>query len=44
MFKNANGLAGFKAWRTEESGGPIISDSLLEGFSGIGLTSLSRMG
>lgn len=44
MFKNANGLAGFKVWRTEELGGTIFSDFLLDGFSGIGLTFLSRMG
>jgi len=43
MFNNDDELLGFKAWRTEESGGPIISNTLLEGLAGIGLAFLSRI-
>lgn len=41
MAKHTDGLAGFKAWRTEENGGPVKTDSLLEGIAGIGLALLS---
>jgi lantibiotic modifying enzyme len=43
MAKYNDGLAGFKAWRTEKYGGPVNSDTLLEGISGIGLVLLSRL-
>ena len=40
MQKYEDGLAGFKAWRKEEFGGPEKSDSLLEGIAGIGIVLL----
>ncbi|MDR2585329.1 MAG: lanthionine synthetase C family protein [Prevotellaceae bacterium] len=43
MDRYTDGMAGFKAWRTEEYGGFVKSDSLLEGISGIGLALLSQM-
>jgi lantibiotic modifying enzyme len=43
MGKYPDGLAGFKAWHTEEYGGFIKSDSLLEGIAGIGLALLSHL-
>jgi len=43
MAKYPDGLAGFKAFRTEEHGGPKNSGSLLEGIAGIGLALLSYM-
>lgn len=43
MAKYADGLAGFKAWHTEEYGGPAKSATLLEGIAGIGLALLSYM-
>lgn len=42
MDKYTDGLAGFKAWRTEKFGGPVKADSLLEGVAGIGLSILSH--
>ena len=41
MAKYDDGLAGFKAWRTEVYGGPEKSDSLLDGIAGIGLAIIS---
>ncbi|MCL1866252.1 MAG: lanthionine synthetase C family protein, partial [Oscillospiraceae bacterium] len=43
MSKYKDGLAGFKAWRTEKFGGPINSNSFLEGIAGIGLFLLSYL-
>jgi len=43
MAKYNDGLAGFKAWRREENGGPEKSNSLLEGIAGIGLFLLSHL-
>ena len=43
MAKYEDGLAGYKAWRTEEYGGPEKTDTLLEGIAGIGLAILSRL-
>jgi len=43
MEQNNGGLAGFKAWRTEEYGGPVKSDLLLDGIAGIGLVLLSYL-
>jgi lantibiotic modifying enzyme len=43
MGKYTDGLAGFKAWRKEKYGGPVKSDSLLEGIAGIGLVLLSQL-
>lgn len=42
MAKYNDGLAGFKAWRKEEYGGPENSYSLLDGISGIGMVLLSH--
>lgn len=42
MAKYNDGLAGFKAWRKEEYGGPENSFSLLDGISGIGMVLLSH--
>ena len=41
MAKHNDGLAGFKAWRKEEAGGPEKADSLIEGIAGIGIALLS---
>lgn len=41
MAKYDDGLAGYKAWRNEEDGGPENSESLLEGIAGIGIALLS---
>jgi lantibiotic modifying enzyme len=43
MAKYTDGLAGFKAWRTEKFGGDVKSDTLLEGIAGIGLVLLSLL-
>lgn len=43
MAKYDDGLAGYKAWRTEEYGSPEKSEFLLEGIAGIGLAILSYM-
>jgi lantibiotic modifying enzyme len=43
MAKYTDGSAGFLAWRTKEYGGPVKSDSLLEGIAGIGLALLSQL-
>jgi len=43
MAKYNDGLAGFKAWRTERFGGPVKTYSLLEGIAGIGLFLLSYL-
>ncbi len=43
MAKYDDGLAGFKAWRKEKYGGPVKSDSFLEGIAGIGLVLLSHL-
>jgi len=41
MAKFEHGLAGYKAWRSEEKGGYQLKDCLLEGIAGIGLCLLS---
>jgi lantibiotic modifying enzyme len=43
MQKYDDGLVGYKAWRTEEYGGPENSDLLLEGIAGIGIVLLSYL-
>jgi len=43
MAKHPNGLAGFKAWHTEEHGGFENVDSFLEGIAGIGMVLLSYL-
>ena len=43
MKENNNGLAGFKAWRIDAAGGPVESNTLLEGIAGIGLFLLSYL-
>jgi len=43
MAKYPDGFAGFKTWRREDFGGPIGSNTLLEGISGIGLVLLSQL-
>ena len=41
MAKYDDGLAGYKAWRTEEAGGPVKSETLIDGIAGIGIVLLS---
>lgn len=43
MAKYEDGLAGYKAYRTEEHGGPEKSEVLLDGIAGIGLALLSYL-
>ena len=43
MAKYKDSLAGYKSWRTEESGGPEKSDNLIDGIAGIGIVLLSVM-
>ena len=43
MRKYDDGLAGFKAFRKEEYGGPEKSDSFIEGIAGIGIALLSHL-
>ena len=43
MAKFDDGYAGFKAWRTKESGGSQPQIGILEGISGIGLSLLSSI-
>ena len=43
MAKYEDGLAGYKAYRTEEYGGPEKSEVLLDGIAGIGLALLSYL-
>lgn len=43
MAKYEDGLAGYKAYYSEEKGGSANSDSLIEGISGIGLAFLSHI-
>lgn len=44
MAKHPDGLAGFKAWNTDEYGGGYVNSvGLLEGIAGIGLVLLSQL-
>jgi len=43
MATYLDGLCGFKAYRTEEYGGPVKSEALLDGIAGIGLALLSQL-